>query len=420
MQITHAIMDNMKRLFWLLLLVSCQTALIPVEPTPIPTPTLTPFPTATPLPEPNSAAGFRYFLQEVENALLIDRPALANRYWSQVDAPIMDGETVIWFYRGAGTQVELVGDTTGWETPIALTRISGTEFYYLEQTVAADARIDYQLIVDGTARLDPSNPQRMMSGFGLRSVLTMPAYRQPPVLVEQFDYANGTLHEHALESAILGQTRTFFVYQPAGQLIGAQYPSLYVHDGSEALTLIDMPDVLDRLIGRREIPPLVAVFIPPITRQVEYNGNDSYMEFVAREIVPFVQENYAVDRSADQTGVWGASLGGLLAIELGGTYGDVFGRIFAQSPAISMSEKSIAQLVGDFSADQKLYLNVGIYETAVLPEQPQGDFLAASREMHDLLSETDIPFSYNEWSQGHSWGLWQDALPAGLQYLFRE
>jgi enterochelin esterase family protein len=290
----------------------------------------------------------------------------------------------------------------------------------LEQTVTADARIDYQLLVDGSARLDPSNPQRIMSGFGLRSVMTMPAYRQPAILSEQFEYARGTLHEHALESQVLGQTRTFFVYEPAGQLIGAQYPSLYIHDGSDALTLIDMPDVLDRLIGRREIPPLVAVFIPPITRQVEYNGNADFMEFVAREIVPFVQANYAVDLAAAQTGVWGASLGGLLAVELGGTYGDVFGRIFAQSAAFSMSARSVEALAAGLSAEQKLYLNIGIYETAVLPEQPMGDFLAANRAMRDVLLERDVPFDYSESPQGHSWGLWQDRLPDGLPYLFRE
>lgn len=386
----------------------------------MPTPTQTPFPTATPLPEPNSAAGFRHFLQEVNAALLADRPAIANRYWAQIDAPITDGETVIWFYRGVGAQVELVGDTTGWSTPLPLTRIGGTEFFYLEQTVAPDARIDYQLVIDGSQTLDPNNPQRVMSGFGLRSVLTMPAYRQPDVLYEPFAYVKGTLHEHRIDSRVLGQTRIFFVYEPAGQLIGAQYPSLYVHDGGEAITLIDMPDVLDRLIGRREIPPLIAIFIPPITRQIEYNGDADFMEFVAREVVPFVQEEYPVDLAAAQTGVWGASLGGLLAVELAGGYGDVFGRIFAQSPALSMSEKSIEQLAGGLSADQKLYLNVGIYETSVLPEQPMGDFLAASRAMRTLLAETAVPFQYEEWSQGHSWGLWQDALPDGLQYLFRE
>ncbi len=386
----------------------------------MPTPTSTAFPTVTPLPEPNSAAGFQHFLQEVQVALLADRPAIANRYWARVDAPITDGETVVWFYRGVGARVELVGDTTGWHTPIPLTRIGGTEFWYLEQAVSADSRIDYQLIVDGTPTLDPSNPQRIVSGFGLYSVLTMPAYHQPAILHEQFDYAKGELREHTIESRVLGQTRTFFVYRPAGQLIGSQYPSLYVHDGSDALTLIDMPDVLDRLIGRREIPPLVAVFIPPITRSVEYNGDANYMEFVAREIVPFVQENYAVDLSPAQTGVWGASLGGLLAFELGANYGDVFGRIFAQSAAFSMSEKSIAALAEGLAAEQKLYLNIGTYETTIFPEQPMGDFLTANRAMRDLLAETNIPFDYNEWSQGHSWGLWQDALPDGLQYLFRE
>ena len=85
-----------------------------------------------------------------------------------------------------------------------------------------------------------------------------------------------------------------------------------------------------------------------------------------------------------------------------------------------MSAKSIEQLGGDLTPNQRLYFNIGLYETAVFAEQPVGNFLAANQQMRDFLTTTDVPFDYSEWSQGHSWGLWQDSLPEALRYLFTE
>jgi enterochelin esterase family protein len=48
-----------------------------------------------------------------------------------------------------------------------------------------------------------------------------------------------------------------------------RYPVLYVHDGDDSIQYGAMDTVLDNLIARRELPPLIAVFVAPIHRVPE-------------------------------------------------------------------------------------------------------------------------------------------------------
>ena len=83
--------------------------------------------------------------------------------------------------------------------------------------------------------------------------------------------------------ANLNQLRTFIVYEPAGQIVGEKLPSLYVNDGGNYLNLINSPAILNNLIARREIPPMIVIFLPPVLTNEEYNQNDAYVSFLSDE-----------------------------------------------------------------------------------------------------------------------------------------
>jgi enterochelin esterase-like enzyme len=209
------------------------------------------------------------------------------------------------------------------------------------------------------------------------------------------------------------------VYTPPGQLIGAQFPSVYIHDGGDYLNLIDTRKLLDRLISMRRIPPLVAVFIPPIDRRVEYARNDAYARFVAEEVVPFVQMTYDTDPAPDKTATLGASMGGLISLHLGLRYPQTFGLVGSQSGAYTLDQAELVEEIERGSADSlRIYLVVGTYDTGLINSPYAGNFLAANQAIAGALTAGGYQFSYGERPEGHSWGLWEATLADALGYLF--
>ena len=53
------------------------------------------------------------------------------------------------------------------------------------------------------------------------------------------------------------------IYLPARFNRAQRYPLLVVHDGTDYLNFAAMKTVLDNLIHRLDVDPLVAVFLPP-------------------------------------------------------------------------------------------------------------------------------------------------------------
>ena len=408
------------------LLAACQGGIPALEATPSPPPaTATPLPATLPAADPYSGAGFDAFLAELEGSLLRDRPALVTRYMAQLPAgPLTDGDRAIFLWQGtARSGVQVVGDMNSWDPAggLPLRRIEGSDLWVGEARYEPDARLDYKFVVDGgTWLLDPLNPRTMLGGFGPNSELAMPAYQPPPELTPAAgEIPAGTLTEHTLESSALGQTRTFFVYQPASQLIGAKLPSVYIHDGGEYISLIDAPAILDRLIADGAIPPLVAVFIPPVNRTLEYAGSEAYITFLAEELVPFVQATYDTDPSPAQTANVGASLGGLLAVAAAVSRPGVFGLAGGYSGAYSVGgDAVIGALRRAGPLPLRLYLAVGIYELAVSGDPDEGNLLAANQRLVQVLQADGYDYVYVETSQGHSWGQWRDFLGDGLRFLY--
>ena len=407
-----------------LLFTGCTTLAPPTQtppPTEPPEPTMTP----TPIPDPDTPTGFRAFLSQMSDARLGDRPFALNEYWAQIGrTPLVDDSTAVFLYRGEASQVDLVGDMNNFEDShaIPMQLLDGTDLWYYEGSYEADARLDYAFQIAEQRVPDPHNPFTVPSGFGLNSELHMAGYVEPPELSDDGSYTPGELHEHTIDSGYLGQKRTFVVYTPSSQLIGAQTPSLFVQDGSDAINLINMPRLLDVLIGRRDVQPMVVVFIPPFDRTSEYWRNDDYADFLAEEVLPFVKAEYDTDPSADKTGLMGASLGGLISLHTALRHPTKFGLVAAQSSAFSAdSDAIINQIATEPRLPIRIHTIVGSYETSIATElfPDDADFFAANQRMAAALEERGYEFEYVEAPQGHSWGFWEAYIGAALRYLYR-
>ena len=95
---------------------------------------------------------------------------------------------------------------------------------------------------------------------------------------------------------------------------------------------MDVPRVLDRLIARKVIPPVIAVFSEPADRQEEYSRNPKWRAFVATELVPMVDKRFRTFPTPDHRVILGSSLAGLRRGRSRGRVPSVFGLCAAIAP----------------------------------------------------------------------------------------
>src|SRR5208283_3876642 len=148
----------------------------------------------------------------------------------------------------------------------------------------------------------------------------------------------GNLWLHELRSRIFGNTRLLRVWLPAeydgwGE---TRYPVLYLNDGQNLFDPAtafagvhwQVGETATRLIAENRIPPLVIVgidntgknrvreYIPYKSRdpKLPYPRGTHYPEFLCGEIMPLIERQYPILTGAENTGLGGSSLGGLITL----------------------------------------------------------------------------------------------------------
>ena len=394
---------------------------------------------------PATAQSFDAFLADVESAASSHRAALVEAFWSGLDeTPLVERDTAaVFLWRGEANSVGLLGDVGAWAETLPLARVAGTDLWWRRVRLEPEARVEYLFMVDEAAegfgaellgRPDPTNPHRVLSGFGPFSELAMPGYAYPEVFEAVRDGTPGSsegLALHTLAPRALPYEHEILVYTPPGyEAASARYPAVYFVDGRDYVAFAHAPRVLDRLIERGEIEPVVAVFIDPPNRHgpdapnrtTEYGMNDDFVAFLADELAPFVDAHYRTRTDAAGRLIVGDSYGGLIATYVPFRRPGAFGLGYSQSGYHSFQEDRMIRLVEEHEpVPIRLYVDVGTYETVVgaglLPEAER-DFLAANRRLRDALTARGYEFVYAEYPEGHTWGNWRAHLVGALRHFF--
>lgn len=403
----------------------------------------------------------RRFDDFVAQLQTIDDEAEAARYAEQYltlypgSFPIVEDDIAHFVYRASPDRVVGVsGEWNGWDARKALMTPIGGGLLHYQREFEADARLDYMFVEvrveDVQAwlsytrpqdqlslhwRLDPLNARYGESGFGAKSELAMPDYQRPTLTLAQPGVQRGTLHKKTIHSDILQQERSYTVYLPYGyhetseadevDKVDEAYASVYFHDGGDYLTMGYAPTILDNLIQNGHIPPMVAVFVPPVAREDEYNCNDQFVQFFCDELVPEMHRTYRLSNDASLRGIIGPSMGGIISLYMGQQRPEIFGRVGAQSSVIKTInglEKFDARLA--FAVEPrltlKLYLVIGSYEICfgVDSHGKCRDLLTPVQEFEEVVERSGYTYRYREDHQAHSWSLWRDSLVDALTYLF--
>ena len=362
--------------------------------------------------------------------------------------PIVEGNMAHFIYKEQpGTIVGVGGEWNGFDARQAIMNPIGAGLLHYQHEFELDARLDYFffeyetgsspdlfsdpgaiVLDDMRPALDPLNRRFGESGFGPRSELAMPAYQRPAITREQPGVLAGLLREETIKSEALQQERVYTVYLPPAYSANNQpYPGIYFHDGGDYLSMGKAPIVLNNLIAAGAIPAVVAVFVPPVDRQREYNCDDRYVTFLCDELLPELQGRYNLSGDPARRAIMGPSLGGLISLYTGQQRPDRFGLVGAQSSAVkSINGLDIFDARAAYAVETRLplrlHLVIGSYEDC-FSTNGQGrcsDLLNPVREFCSTLEQRGYAYRYVEHHQGHSWGLWRDTLADALTYFFGE
>jgi enterochelin esterase family protein len=355
------------------------------------------------------------------------QPAAIDAFLEKNGSPIIEGPTITFLYRGRADGVRLRHFIYGLPTLQAFRHIEGTDLWYLSMEVPRGSRIEYKLEVDshrGTRLIrDPLNTHLAHDPYGANSVCFGTGYHTPDWTKRDPETREGTLEEISLHSEEFGDERTAQVYLPARMRSTRTYPLMICFDGADYLRFAHMKTVLDNLIHRYEIAPMIVVFTHSADRMTEYAADERNSRFVAEELLPHVEDNFPARGRAKDRGLMGASLGAVASFHAAWRSPGTFGNLLLQSGAfaftdIGKSEKSpilepVVGFVNEFRGDpgnvvERIFVSCGTYESLIYE----------NRSLVPLLQTTDMEVKYVEARDGHNWENWRDRLREGLSWLF--
>lgn len=316
-----------------------------------------------------------------------------------------------------------------WGLPTAqpLERIPGTALWVRHLELPAGSRVEYKFEVIRGDRaewiVDPRNPELAADPFGANSVVQGHGYVEPDWVREDPDARRGTLDEFSLPSAAFGAQRPVQLYLPARFRRSRRYPLLIVHDGLDYLRFARLRTVLDNLIHRLEVAPLVVALTQSPDRLNEYAGDERHARFVGEELLPVLRERLPLDDRPEARGLMGASFGGVASLHAAARRPGTFGRLLLQSGSFAFSDigehrrgpvfDPVVRFVNAFRAGdavpaERIYMSCGIYESLIYE----------NRSLLPLLRERGMEVRYEEARDGHNWQNWRDRLQSGLSWLF--
>jgi enterochelin esterase family protein len=233
----------------------------------------------------------------------------------------------------------------------------------------------------------------------------------------------GTIERVQVRSRALERDEQVSVYLPPRFRASRRYAAVVAHDGLDYLRFSSLQTVLDNLIDRGEIAPLVVALTQSPARLREYADDERHARFVAEELLPALEARYPIAAGAEHRGLIGASFGAVAALSVATRYAGKFGRLLLQSGSFAFTDigpnkhgpvlEPVVAFVNAFrekprAVAEKVFLSCGVYEGIIYE----------NRSFVPLLEQTGMQIRYVEAWDGHNWENWRDRLREGLSWLF--
>lgn len=215
----------------------------------------------------------------------------------------------------------------------------------------------YCFVVDGVSVADPNNPMIFPNERFKNSLADIPGV-QPSIYAMQ-QVPRGRINYRFYASKTLQDTRPLVVYTPPGYdpLGQRKYPVLYlIHGATDThetwFKVGRIHSILDNLIAAGKAEPMIVV-MPYANPNLTYAGKPNtaisspfnYSEELIGEVIPYVEQHYAVQAEPSARAVAGFSRGGSQTLQIGLGHPEIFHYVCPLAPAVN--EERIAEYFGN-------------------------------------------------------------------------
>jgi enterochelin esterase-like enzyme len=378
---------------------------------------------------PTSGHTRKLAINRLRERLPASDAGVIDRFLLRHTAPIIEGRFATFLWRGDADEVMVRHRVVGLPDPLPLRRLPQTDLWYVTIELPEGSRVEYQFdIVSRGVRQehinDPLNPRLAHGPFGSSSVAAAAGYVVPSWCLPDPEARPGSLDSISLRSKALRREQWLRLYKPARFREVARYPLLIVHDGDDYLNYAAAKTVLDNLIHRGEVAPLVAAFVPPGDRLVEYANHAPHARFLARELVPFLNERLPLIDLPEGRCLMGSSFGGVASLSTAVRYPTMFGSLLLESGSFVFTDigaahgggpvfDPVVKFVNAYRARprvvaNRIYQTCGVYEPLITP----------NRSMVSTFRDAGMTVRYVEARDGHNWENWRDRLRDALTWIF--
>ena len=216
----------------------------------------------------------------------------------------------------------------------------------------------------------------------------------------------------------------------------ARYPVLYMFDGHNVFFDADSAfgkswNMTSYLLWTRKPLIVVAVecnkrdnnrlkeYSPTSFEDAKYGKirgrGKTYMDWLVKELKPYIDENYRTMPDRDHTVIAGSSMGGLMSLYAATVYNHVFSKAACLSPSLWTNPEKLLKLVekAKLGENTTIYMDYGSQEMG--NHSANKEVLMA---MSQLLLEKNVNLAFRIIPGGtHSEGSWEKQIPIFMECL---
>lgn len=193
-------------------------------------------------------------------------------------------------------------------------------------------------------------------------------------------------------SKYLNYEKNIRIYLPKNYNKNSIYKIIYLHDGQNVFNDFganipykwDINCVMETLVESKKIEPFILVGIDNNDRryfeyspfpnnylkhkfdQVQIYGGDGdkYADFIVKELKPFIEKNYNVDKNFTSQTLLGSSMGAYISLYIAGKYPNEFANFGLLSIATWFNQDEMLKFINnrDINPNKHFFLSVGTIE----------------------------------------------------------
>lgn len=194
-----------------------------------------------------------------------------------------------------------------------------------------------------------------------------------------------------------------------------------------------VPVALDNMITKKEIPPVIGIFIDPAAkgdglpiykgkdnRSLEYDSADGiYADFISNEIIPLIKEKYNITNDPACTSIMGASSGGAGAFGVAWHRPDRVGNVITSIGSfvnIRGADSYISRVRQNDKKPIRVYMQDGKNEINTI----FGDWTLANEQMASSLKYKGYDYHFEQGEGGHNYYQMASLIGDAFRWVWKD